>query len=49
MENWCSSITAALEKAGFKVTLAGDIPGNFSDYDLVVLFAYYPVKPRMNH
>jgi len=28
------------------VTLAGDIPDNLDDYDLVVLFAYYAIEPR---
>lgn len=46
MENWRSSITTALKQAGFNVTLAGDIPDNFSSYDLVVLFAYYAVEPK---
>ena len=46
MQNWRSSITAALEQAGFEVTLAGDIPDDFGSYDLVVLFAYYAVEPQ---
>ena len=46
MDKWSSSIAVALEQSGFEVTLAGDIPDNFSDYDLVVLFAYYAVEPR---
>jgi hypothetical protein len=46
MENWRSSITNALQQSGFDVTLAGDIPDNLDDYDLVVLFAYYAVEPR---
>jgi hypothetical protein len=45
LENWRSSITVALEQSGFEVTLAADIPDNFSEYDLVVLFAYYAVEP----
>ncbi len=46
MQNWRSSITAALEQAGFEVTLSGDIPDDFNSYDLVVLFAYYAVEPQ---
>jgi hypothetical protein len=46
MDKWSSSIAVALEQSGFKVTLAGDIPDNFSDYDLVVIFAYYAVEPQ---
>jgi hypothetical protein len=46
MDKWSSSIAVALEQSGFEVTLAGDIPANFSDYDLVVIFAYYAVEPR---
>jgi hypothetical protein len=47
MENWRSSITNALQQSGFEVTLAGDIPDNLDDYDLVVLFAYYAAEPRL--
>jgi hypothetical protein len=36
----------ALEHAGFEVTLAGDIPDNLGDYDLVVIFASYAVEPQ---
>jgi hypothetical protein len=46
MDKWSSSITYALEQAGFEVTLAGDIPDKLSGYDLVVISAYYAVEPR---
>ena len=46
MDYWDSSITVALEQAGFEITRASDIPENLGDYDLVVLFAYYAVEPR---
>ena len=46
MDYWDSSIMVALEHAGFEVTRVGDVPDNLSDYDLVVLFAYYAVEPR---
>lgn len=46
MENWRSSVTNVLKQAGFEVTLAGDIPDNLDDYDLVVLNAGYAVEPR---
>jgi hypothetical protein len=45
-EVWTSSVVVALEHADFEVTLAGDIPANLMDYDLVVIFAYYAVEPR---
>ena len=46
MDMW-SSIAFALEQYGFDVDFAGDIPSNLSDYDLVVIFAYYVVEPRL--
>jgi hypothetical protein len=44
-EKWTTAVTVVLEQAGFEVTLAGDIPENLSDYDLVVLYAYYAAEP----
>jgi hypothetical protein len=46
MENWRSSVANVLQQSGFEVTLAGDIPDNLDDYDLVVLNAGYAVEPR---
>ena len=46
MSNYRSSIIIALESSGFEVTTAGDIPEDLSNYDLVVIFAYYAVEPR---
>ncbi len=45
-EKWTTAVTVVLEHAGFEVTLAGDLPENLSDYDLVVLYAYYAVEPQ---
>jgi len=41
MDYWDMSILVALDHAGFEVTRTGDLPDNWSDYDLVVLFAYF--------
>jgi hypothetical protein len=46
MNNWSLSISQALERSGFNVESVGDIPENLSDYDLVVIFAYWAVEPR---
>ena len=43
-----SRITTALTQSGFEVTYSGDIPDNISDYDLVVIFAYYAVEPGLS-
>jgi hypothetical protein len=45
-DNYNSWVKIALEHSGFEVTLAGDIPNNLDDYDLVVIFAAYAVEPR---
>jgi len=45
MDNWSQSILQALEKAGFNVESAGDIPENLADYDLVVIHSYWAVEP----
>ena len=44
--NYYSWVKTALEDSGFGVTFAGDIPDDLSDYDLLVLFAYYAVEPQ---
>ena len=44
--NYRSSIITTLESSGFKVTTAGDIPEDISNYDLVVIFAYNAVEPQ---
>ena len=41
-----TSIITSLETSGFEVTLIGDVPEDLSDYDVVVIFAYYAVEPR---
>jgi len=41
-----TSVIIALEDSGFEVTTAGDIPEDLSDYDLVVIFAYYAMEPQ---
>lgn len=46
MNNWSLSIPHALEWSGFNVESAGDIPENLSDYNLVVIFAYWAVEPK---
>jgi len=46
MDNWRSSTTNALERAGFAVTFAGDIPETLNDYDLVVIGAVWAVEPK---
>lgn len=46
MDYWDTSILVALDHAGFEVTRVGDFLGNWSDYDLVVVFAYYAVEPQ---
>jgi hypothetical protein len=46
MDNWRSSISGALEQAGFKVTFAGDVPESLNDYDLVVIKANWAVEPK---
>jgi hypothetical protein len=39
-------INAILEYSGFEITHKGDVPDDLSDYDVVVIFAYYAVEPR---
>jgi hypothetical protein len=46
-DTYRSRITTALTQSGFKVTYSGDIPDNISNYDLVVIFAYYAVEPNL--
>jgi hypothetical protein len=46
IDNWTSTISSALEQAGFEVTLAGDIPETLNGYDLVVIHAWYAVEPK---
>ncbi len=46
MDDWSQSIRQALEQTGFTVESAGDLPENLSNYDLVVIHAYWAVEPR---
>ena len=46
IDNWTSTVSSALEQAGFDVTFAGDIPEVLSGYDLVVIHAWYAVEPK---
>ncbi len=46
MDNWTTFISQALTENGFDVHLAGDIPENLSDYDLLMLHAYWAAEPR---
>jgi len=46
MDTWRFSISYTLEQSGFKVDFAGDIPESLSDYDLVVIFAYWAIEPQ---
>jgi len=46
MDKYSQSIRQALEQTGFTVESAGDLPENLSDYDLVVIHAYWAVEPR---
>jgi hypothetical protein len=46
MNNWRSSISKALEQAGFEVNFAGDMPENLDGYDLVVIKANWAVEPK---
>jgi len=45
-ESCYNLINAILEDSGFEITLKGDVPEDLSDYDVVVIFAYYAVEPR---
>jgi hypothetical protein len=46
MDEWRSSVSETLMQYGFTVDLAGDIPQNLNDYDLVLLEAIWAVEPR---
>lgn len=46
MDEWRSSVSQTLEQWGFEVTFSGDMPENLSDYDLVVIEAYYAIEPK---
>ena len=46
MNNWSQSISQALEQTGFEVESVGDIPESLSNYDLLVIHAYWAVEPR---
>jgi hypothetical protein len=46
MDMW-NGVALVLEQYGFDVDFAGDIPSNLSSYNLVVIFAYYAVEPRL--
>jgi hypothetical protein len=46
MDNWKTSISFALKTAGFEVTIAGDVPEDLSNYDLVVFGALWAVEPK---
>jgi hypothetical protein len=43
-EKW--NVANALQRAGLSVEFSGDIPQNMSDYDTVVIFAYWACAPR---
>ncbi len=45
-ESCYNLINAILEDSGFEITLKGDVPDDLSDYDVVVIFAYYAVEPH---
>jgi hypothetical protein len=45
-ESCYNLIIAILEDSGFEVNRSGDVPEDLSDYDVVVIFAYYAVEPR---
>ena len=46
MEKWTLTIALMLSQAGLDVHLAGDMPGNLTGYDLLVIHAYWAVEPR---
>jgi hypothetical protein len=46
MDEWRNSVSQTLEQWGFEVTFAGDMPETLSDYDLVVIEAYYAIEPK---
>ncbi len=46
MINQTFSVGYILNSTGLSVTFAGDIPENFTGYDLVVINAYWAVEPR---
>jgi hypothetical protein len=45
MENWTNSIGYVLNQSGLSVQFAADVPSDLSNYDLVVLSAYWAVEP----
>jgi hypothetical protein len=45
--DWEESIVAALETQDFDITIVGDFPNDLSEYDVVVIFAYYALEPNM--
>ena len=46
MNRWQKSVLASLEKANFDVTQSGDLPGDLTKYDLVVICGYYALEPK---
>ncbi len=46
MDNRRFSIAYALEQSGFNVDFAGDMPETLTNYDLVVINAYWAVEPH---
>jgi hypothetical protein len=46
MSKWRQDILEALELKGFNTQTAGDIPQNLSNYDLVLIQAYWAVEPK---
>jgi hypothetical protein len=46
MNKWKNSIISALEQSDLQVTPGGDLPKDLSEFDVVVIFAYYAVEPK---
>lgn len=46
MNSYQNTILAILEDLEFEITLAGDIPENLTEYDFVLIHAYYAIEPQ---
>jgi len=46
MNNWETSVITSLEKSNFDLTVAGDLPDDLFEYDVVVIYCSFALEPK---
>ena len=46
MNNWETSVITSLEKANFELTIAGDLPDDLFEYDVLVIYCFFALEPK---